>query len=176
MVTRPTIAGALGSGRARVVPNAFGGGVGSISSLTTLDAVPVDSTPGARRLAALLLGVQAAVLVGFAVFYVYELAIGEGSDAVRVIMSALVIALGGLGLGLVTRGWLGSSWWPRSPTIVWSALLLPVGWGLVQGAQSLVGWLVIAVALVTGLAAFSAKEPEAEVEPGEPGEPGKPSA
>ena len=171
MVTRPTIAGALGSGKARVVPNAFGGGVGSVSSLTTLDAVPVDSTPGARRLAALLLGVQAVVLVGFAIFYVYELAIGEGSDAVRVIMSALVIALGGLGLGLVTRGWLGSSWWPRSPTIVWSALLLPVGWGLVQGAQSLVGWLVIAVALVTGLAAFSAKEPEAEVEPGEPGKP-----
>lgn len=157
-----------GVGTAGVLPNAFGGGAGSSTSLTTLDAVPVDSTPGARRLAALLLGVQAVVLVGFAIFYVYELAIGEGSDAVRVIMSALVIALGGLGLGLVTRGWLGDSWWPRSPTIVWSVLLLPVGWGLVQGAQTLVGWLVIAVALVTGLAAISAKEPETEVEPGEP--------
>jgi hypothetical protein len=154
-----------------VVPNAFGGVAGSSTTLTTLDAVPVDPTPGARRLAALLLGVQAVVLVGFAVFYVYELAIGEGSDAVRVVMSALVIALGGLGLGLVTRGWLGDGWWPRSPTIVWSVLLLPVGWGLVQGAQTLVGWLVIAVALVTGLAAISAKQPETEVEPGEPGAP-----
>lgn len=151
-----------------IAPNDFGGGAGSGTSLTTLDAVPVDTTPGARRLAALLLGVQAVVLGGFAVFYLYELAIGEGSDSVRVVMSALVIALGGVGLALVTRGWLGGRWWPRTPTIVWSALLLPVGWGLVQGTQTLVGWLVIAVALVTGLAAISAREPETEVEPGEP--------
>jgi hypothetical protein len=150
------------------VPNDRGGGASSSTPLTTLDPVPVDTTQGARRLAALLLGLQAAVLVGFAVFYAYELAIGEGSDSVRVVMSALVIALGGLGLGLVTRGWLGDGWWPRTPTIVWSALLLPVGWGLIQGTQTLVGWLVIAVALVTGMAAISAKAPETEVEPGEP--------
>lgn len=154
--------------RACVLPNAHGGRASSTPPLTTLDAVPVDSTAGARRLAALLLGIQALALVGFAVFYVYELAIGEGSDTVRVIMSALVIALGGLGLGLVTRGWLGDGWWPRTPTIVWSILLLPVGWGLLQGTQTLVGWLVIVVAFVTGLAAIAAKEPETEVEPGEP--------
>lgn len=153
------------------MPNERGGGAGSMAPLTTLDAVPVDSTPGARRLAALLLGVQAIVLVGFAIFYLYELVIGNGSDSVRVIMSALVIGLGGLGLGLVTRGWLGDGWWPRTPTIVWSALLLPVGWGLIQGALTLVGWLVIAVAFVTGLAAISARQPETEVEPGEPGQP-----
>lgn len=94
--------------------------------------MPVDSTPAARRLAALSLGAQAVVLVGFAVFYIYELSIGEGSDAVRVVMSALVIALGGIGLAVVTRGWLRGSWWPRTPTIVWSLLLLPVGWGLIQ--------------------------------------------
>lgn len=148
--------------------NDRGGGDGSIVALTTLDAVPVDSTPGARRLAALLLGSQAMVLVGFAIFFVYELVIGNGSDSVRVVMSALVIALGGLGLGVVTRGWLGDGWWPRTPTIVWSALLVPVGWGLIQGTQTLVGWLVIAVAFVTGLAAISAKQPETEVETGEP--------
>jgi hypothetical protein len=150
------------------VPNACGVGEGSSPPLTTLDAVPVDPAPGPRRLAASLLGVQAVVLVGFAIFYLYELAIGAGSDSLRVVMSALVIALGGLALGLVTRGWLGDGWWPRTPTIVWSALLLPVGWGLIQGTQALVGWLVIAVALVTGLAAISAKEPETEVEPREP--------
>ena len=65
--------------------------------------MPVDSTPAARRLAALSLGAQAVILVGFAVFYIYELSIGEGSDAVRVVMSALVIALGGIGLAVVKK-------------------------------------------------------------------------
>ena len=132
--------------------------------------MPVDSTPAARRLAALSLGAQAVILVGFAVFYIYELSIGEGSDAVRVVMSALVIALGGIGLAVVTRGWVRGSWWPRTPTIVWSLLLLPVGWGLIQGTKTFVGWLVVGVALVTALAAVAAKEPETVVEPGEPGE------
>ena len=107
------------------------------------------------------LGVQALILVGFAVFYIYELSIGEGSDAVRVVMSALVIALGGIGLAVVTRGWVRGSWW---------LLLLPVGWGLIQGTKTFVGWLVVGVALVTALAAVAAKEPETTVEPGEPGE------
>jgi hypothetical protein len=56
------------------------------------------------------------------------------------------------------------------PTIVWSLLLLPVGWGLIQGTKTFVGWLVVGVALVTALAAVAAKEPETVVEPGEPGE------
>ena len=124
--------------------------------------MPVASPLGPRRLAALLLGGQSLALMGFAAFYVYELAIGEGSDTARVLMSAVLIALGGLGLGLVARGWLGDGWWPRTPTIVWSALLLPVGWGLIQGTKTLVGWLVLVVAVTTALAALASKEPESE--------------
>lgn len=143
--------------------NGPGGRACSRARLTTLDAVPDASSRGPRRLAALLIGVQALALGGFAAFYVYELVIGEGSDATRVLMSALLILLGGLGLAAVTRGWLRDASWPRTPTIVWSALLLPVGWGLIQGTRTLVGWLVVVVALVTGLAALAAREPETEV-------------
>lgn len=117
--------------------------------------MPETSSRGARRLAALLTGLQALVLAGFAAFYVYELAAGEGSDATRVLMSALLILVGAICLGALTRGWLGQSSWPRTPTVVWGLLLVPVGIGLIQGQRPLVGWLVIAVAATTGLAALA---------------------
>ncbi len=99
-------------------------------------------------------------------YYVVELVLGEGSDATRVLMSALLILLGAAGLGALTRGWLGTGAWPRTPTIVWNVLLLPVGLGLIQGNRALVGWVVIGTALVTSLAAIAAREPDTEVLPG----------
>lgn len=123
-------------------------------TLVTLTLVPDVSSPTPGRLAAALTGIQAAALVGFAAFYVYELMIGEGSDTARVLMSALLILVGGLGLAALTRGWLGGADWPRTPTIVWSALLVPVGFGLVQGNQALAGWGVLVLAAATAGAAL----------------------
>lgn len=119
-----------------------------------------------RRLAALVTGLQALALAGFAVFYVVELVLGEGSDATRVLMSAVLILVGAVGLGLVVRGWLGTAQWPRTPTIVWNAILLPVGFSLVQGTRVLVGWTVIVVAVVAIVAAWVARDPDTEVLPG----------
>ena len=106
-------------------------------------------------------GLQALALVGFAVYYVYELAIGEGSDATRVLMSALLILLGGVALALVALGWVRGASWPRTPTIVWNVLLVPVGVGLIQGGRTVVGWTVVVVALGATLAALGAREPDA---------------
>ncbi|HET6969030.1 MAG TPA: hypothetical protein VFI44_12155 [Ornithinibacter sp.] len=117
-------------------------------------------SPGPRRLVGVLTGVQALALVGFAAFYVYELAIGEGSDAARVLMSALLILLGGLGLAALARGWLSDAAWPKTPTLVWSALLVPVGFGLVQGNQVVVGWSVLGLALLTAVSALRVATPE----------------
>jgi hypothetical protein len=128
--------------------------------------VPGPSLRGARRLAGLLTALQALTLAGFAVYYVVELARGEGSDATRVLMSALLILLAALALAAVARGWLSTSAWPRTPTIVWNVLLLPVGVGLVQGNRPLAGWLVLGVGVVAGLAAVAARDPENEVLPG----------
>jgi hypothetical protein len=131
-----------------------------------VDAVPDPSPRGPRRLAALLSGLQALTLAGFAVYYVVELALGEGSEAVRVVMSALLILVGAVGLGILTRGWLGAASWPRTPTIVWNAILLPVGISLVQGTRVAVGWVVLVVALVAIGTAWVARDPETEVLPG----------
>lgn len=111
---------------------------------------------GPRRVAAVLTGVQALALLGFAVFYLYELAVGEGSDPVRVVMSAALIALFAVGLGVLARAWLGDAAWPKTPTIVWSALLFPVGGTIVQGGLPLLGWGILAMALTTALVALFA--------------------
>ncbi|HSO65953.1 MAG TPA: hypothetical protein VLQ78_12710 [Ornithinibacter sp.] len=125
--------------------------------------MPDAPSPGPRRLAAALTGIQALALVGFAAFYVYELVIGEGSDAARVLMSALLILLGGLGLAALTRGWLSDAAWPKTPTLVWSALLVPVGFGLVQGNQAAAGWSVLGLATVTAVSALKVPTPEGSV-------------
>jgi hypothetical protein len=112
-----------------------------------------------------LTGLQALALVGFAVYYVYELVIGEGSDATRVLMSAVLILLAGVALSLVALGWVRGASWPRTPTMVWNVLLLPVGVGLIQGDRALVGWTVVIVAVGATLAALGARDPDA-VTPG----------
>lgn len=134
--------------------------------LIRVDAVPDAPSRGSRRLVALLTGLQALTLAGFAVYYVVELTLGEGSEAVRVVMSALLILVGAVGLAILTRGWLGAASWPRTPTIVWNAILLPVGISLVQGTRVAVGWVVLVVALVAIGTAWVARDPEAEVLPG----------
>ncbi len=105
---------------------------------------------------------QSLALLGFAAFYVYELAIGEGSDAGRVVMSALLILLGAVGLGLLAKGWLGERRWPRTPTVVWDLLLLPVGASILQAGRTGLGWAVLGLALATLGAALLARVPDVD--------------
>jgi cytochrome bd-type quinol oxidase subunit 1 len=117
---------------------------------------PVARAP--RRVAGAACALQALALLGFAGFYLYELSIGEGSDATRVAMSAVVILLGAVGLAALARGWFSERGWQRTPTIVWHLLLLPVGVSLLQAGQVLLGWAVLVVALVTFLSALAARQ------------------
>ncbi len=119
---------------------------------------PPPVARASRRVAGASCALQALALLGFAGFYLYELSIGEGSDATRVAMSAVVILLGAVGLAALARGWFSERGWPRTPTIVWHLLLLPVGVSLLQAGQVLLGWTVLVVALVTFLAALAARQ------------------
>ena len=108
-------------------------------------------------------------MLGFAGFYLYELALGEGSDATRVVMSAVVILLGAAGLGALARGWFRSGGWPRTPTIVWHLLLVPVGVSLLQAGLTALGITVLGLAGVTLAAALSVRRhPDEETSTAEP--------
>lgn len=106
--------------------------------------------------------VEVLALLGFVVFYLWELTQDSGGDVARVVMSAVLIAVFAVGIGALARGWVRGDNWPNTPTVVWNALLLPVGWSLVQGDRGLVGALVIVVALVGIVAAIRADTTEAE--------------
>lgn len=115
-----------------------------------------------RSVAAGVCGVQVVALLGFVAFYLWELTQDSGGDVARVVMSALLIAVFAVGIAAMARGWLRGDNWPNTPTVVWNALLLPVGWSLVQGDRTLVGALVIAVALVGIVAAIRANTTDTE--------------
>lgn len=109
----------------------------------------------ARGVCLVSCAVEALALLGFAGFYLYELAIGEGSDTARVVMSAVVIVIAAAGMAALAVGWRRGVWWPRTPTILWNGLMLPVGWSVVQAGQTLAGVAVLVLAVVTLVAAFS---------------------
>lgn len=124
-----------------------------------------DRSPRARDvyrdLAAALSGAQALSLLGFVVFYLWELAQGAGKDAVLVVMSALLILVFAVGIGALARGWWRGDNWPNTPTVVWNLLLLPVAWSLFQAGRWVVALLLAVVAVVGIVAAVRADTSEA---------------
>ena len=107
-------------------------------------------------------GLQVVALLGFVVFYLWELTQDSADDVTRVVMSALLIAVFAVGIGAMARGWVRGDNWPNTPTVVWNLLLVPVGWSLVQSGRGLVGALVIVVALVGIVAAIRADTTDTE--------------
>ena len=105
---------------------------------------------GARRAAGALTLLEGLVVVGFAGFYVYEIATGATDDVTRAATSGVLILVFGLGLLWLGRGWLVGRDWPRTPTLLWNALLLPVAWSLRESDRMPIalGVAVLAVASI----------------------------
>jgi len=104
--------------------------------------------------AAAIIGLQALGCAVVAVFFPLMAAQGAALSSTSHVMFSVSTALLAGGLGLVARGlWRGLSW-PRTATVVWLVLLLPVGWAMVQAGWSLVGVLILgsAVAGIAGVA------------------------
>jgi uncharacterized membrane protein len=120
------------------------------------DRSPDAGGAGARRAATALCALGGLTLLGVAAFFGYEIALGESDSVARAVMSMLLILLGGIALLLLARGWSTSASWPRTPTIVWNALLLPVAWSLHQSGRSAVGVLLAVVAVGSIVAAVAA--------------------
>lgn len=102
----------------------------------------------AARVAAGVLWVQVVVIAGFVAFFVIEALLGQASDPAAVLTSLFVFLVGALGLAVLARGWARGRGWPRTPTLVWQALLLPIAWSLGQTRH----WLVAAGVLGIGVA------------------------
>ena len=84
----------------------------------------------------------------------------------------MLAALEGIVLLAMARGWVRLADWPRTPTLLWNILLLPVAWSLLQSGRSLVAVGVAAVAVLSVAAALGARpnDPIRRDEPDEPGD------
>ena len=126
--------------------------------MSTPDPVTPEPTlagpPQPRRagmpglVAAVITGLQAFGCAAFAVFFLFAAPRDASLTDTSHLMFSVVTLLFAVGLGLVTRGlWLGRNW-PRTATVVWLALLLPVGWAMLQAGRGLVGALILGSACV----------------------------
>lgn len=108
----------------------------------------------AGRVAATLVGVEAAIIVAFALFYLYELFIGAGQDLMIVIMSVVTMVVFVIGLSY-TALWL----WRRhpraqAPAIAFNFLLVPLGIAMFQFAPWWVALGVLLLGVVTIVSTF----------------------
>ena len=127
---------------------------GQIAGSTSGHASGPDDASGSRRvLPAVVCGIEGLALLGFCAFYLYELVLGEGDDATRVVMSIALMAMVAVALLVMARAWLRGLAWPRTPTILWNLLLLPVAWSM-KDAGFWGAWPLGLVAVVGILAAL----------------------
>jgi hypothetical protein len=126
------------------------------------DPQPDAPVTTAHRLAGVLTALEGVVLVGFAVFYVVEMASGATDNLSRAAVSTVLIVVFGVGLLALARGWFAAAGWPKTPTVLWNALLLPVAWSLREGDRPLIALAVGVVALTSIVAAVAAPRPRRE--------------
>ena len=104
------------------------------------------------RAAAALVALEALVVAGFAVFYLYELAMGEGQDLMVVIMSVVTMVVFVIGLAYTAKGLLERHPRAQAPAIAFNFLMIPLGIALFQFAP----WWVAAGVLVMGVGTIAA--------------------
>ena len=98
--------------------------------------------------AATIIGLQALGCAVFAVVFPLAAAQDAGLSTTSHVMFSVFTAVFAAGLGLVARGlWRGSSW-PRAATVVWLAVLLPVGWAVAEAGWGPAGALILGSAVV----------------------------
>jgi hypothetical protein len=107
--------------------------------------------------------VHVLVLVAAAGFYGVELARGEGSSTVTVVMSGVLILAFAALLALLARAWFLGSARAAVPTFVWNGLLIPVVVALFGAEETLIatGVLIIVVAgVITAAGAVATRHPD----------------
>jgi hypothetical protein len=119
-------------------------------------ARPRAAATTAHRVTGALTLLEGVVLVGFVVFYVVEMVSGATDDLTRASVSAVLILVFAVALLALARGWFRADDWPKTPTVLWNALLLPVAWSLREGDRVPIALAVGGVALASIVAAVAA--------------------
>lgn len=115
--------------------------------------------------AAAIIGLQGFGCALLAVFFPLVAAEGASLSNTSHVMFSVLTFLFAAGLLLVARGlWRGAGW-PRTATVVWLVLLLPVGWAMLQAGAVGLGALLLGSALV-GIVAVAAEGRRASREHG----------
>jgi peptidoglycan/LPS O-acetylase OafA/YrhL len=104
------------------------------------------------RVAAAIIALQALGCAVLAVAFPVAAAHDPGLSTASHVMFSVFAGLFAAGLGFVARGlWRGQSW-PRTASLVWLVVLLPVAWTMVQSGWRLPGWLILGSSLVAMVA------------------------
>lgn len=117
---------------------------------------PRPAATVAHRIAGVLTALEGLVLIGFVVFYVVEMVSGATDDLARAAVQTVLILVFGVGLLALARGWFRAADWPKTPTVLWNGLLLPVAWSLREGDRAQIAVALGAVALASIVAAIIA--------------------
>lgn len=117
----------------------------SVPRNATTDPTPRELTSG--RVAAALVALEALAIVGIAVFYLYELAIGQGTDPMVIIMSVVTMLVFVIGLGYAAKGLWERHPRAQAPAIAFNFLLVALGLALFQFAP----WWLAALVLLAGV-------------------------
>jgi hypothetical protein len=114
------------------------------------------------RVAATIIALQALGCAVLAVAFPVAAAHDAGLSTVSHVMFGVFTGLFAVGLGFAARGlWRGLSW-PRTASVVWLVVLLPVAWTMVQSGWRLPGSLILGSSLVAiaAVAAESRRAPK----------------
>ena len=100
------------------------------------------------RVAATIIAVQAMGCAALAVAFPIAAAHDPGLSTASHVMFSIFAGLFAAGLGFAARGlWRGLSW-PRTASVVWLVVLLPVAWTMAQSGWRLPGLLMLGSSLV----------------------------
>lgn len=112
-------------------------------------APPTDRQLALGRCAAVLVGLEALAIAGFAVFYLVELVLGESTDVMIVLMSVVTMAVFVVGLSYVAAGLWRRHPRAQAPAIAFNFLLVPLGIAMFQFAPAWLAATILVTALVT---------------------------
>lgn len=109
--------------------------------------------PRGALAAGLVVGLQGVAALVWAVVLLVEVGQGASSNAARGVAEAVLYAVFAAMLGALAVGLVKGRRWSRTPTILWSILLLPVIWTLATSDQVALAGVVAVLALVGALGA-----------------------